>query len=386
MLRDPITAELALSPYVSVVTSRAGALTILRDHDRFSQWDGCFRSPSGELVHIGNVTTEADLVPISSASSLLPDSNIGPYCFAQTPVFLDPPRHTRFRRLLVTDWAADAAVAVLEPRLLRRARELLSGPRDGTSFEFMKPVAAMFSAELLAAFFGGAPAVWSDLTLQHPSIRGPQTNDGCAVDLLAVFQRHIWHYMMDCARAPADDAISRMILHHQAGDGLTLGEIHTLVIQMALIANDTVILTLGSLARTLAENPHLRRTLAGDSDAIRRFQGDFLRVRPPLRGLYRRSNGPSSIRGLEVPANHGLFVDLKLAGRDAGTRGGRGHLAFGAGIHRCPGRRLALMAGSVMAAVLSEMAHLQICGGGLTEDPRALLEGPHELWLEKKEL
>jgi cytochrome P450 len=382
VLRDPVTGDLTLGSCVTAVTSRAGALAVLRDGDRFLQWDGSFRTPAGDLVSVGEQPGETVLVPISSVSSLTPDCDTGPYCFAQTPVFLDGPRHARFRRLLAADWMVETAGPPLAPLLRRRARELLAGAGGRTAFEFMRSVATRLSAEMLAAFFGGAAEEWSGLTLRHPSIWGKPADGDSAIDLLGEFQQHIWREMMDCVRGPADNAISRMILHHLAGDGLRLGEIHTVVLQMAVVANESVIRMLGSVARALAANPRARRELSGDDKAMRRFQGEILRMCPPIRGVYRRTISPSSAGGIDVPADHGVFVDLRLAGQDGAGPGERGHLAFGAGVHGCPGARLALTAGSALTAALCELPVLKVCEGGLSEVPSGLLEGPSELWLE----
>lgn len=173
--------------------------------------------------------------------------------------------------------------------------------------------------------------------------------------------------------------MSRMIKHSLAGDGLTPAEIQTLVLQMAVVANESIIRMLGSVAKALAADEGVRRGLCGDGRTAKRFQAEVLKASPPVRGLFRRTSVPSSVCGLDIPADYGVFVDLKLASQDGAEQG---HLAFGAGIHRCPGARLAMMAGSAVTAVLCEMPSLRICEGGLAEEPSGLLEGPSELWLE----
>jgi cytochrome P450 len=320
------------------------------------------------------------------------ECDVGPYCFAQTPIFLDRPHHTRFRRLLEADLALDAVPPGLEPAIQRRAEELLAPGRRTAPVEFMASVAAVLSAEVLATFFGGDPSAWSDLTLRHPAIWGkPEGNDD-AVDMLGAFQRHIWQAMMERKRSPTGDAMSRMIQHSVAGGGLRLGEIHTLVLQMAVVANESIIRMLGSVAKAVAEDAPARHDLSVDRRAIHSLLARVLRACPPIRGLYRRSAVPVSVSGLDLPADHGVFVDLKLAGHHDAQRGvingnsdstpGRSHLAFGAGIHRCPGARLAMMAGSALGGALSGLSRLEICEGGLREVPSGLLEGPSELWLE----
>jgi hypothetical protein len=68
-MRDPVTGDLALGPHVTVVTSHDEALAVLRDCDRFLQWDGSFRTASGELVQVGAVPAGTDVVVLGSTSS-----------------------------------------------------------------------------------------------------------------------------------------------------------------------------------------------------------------------------------------------------------------------------------------------------------------------------
>src|SRR5207247_699013 len=77
------------------------------------------------------------LVPVPSLSSLIPASDVAPFGFAQTPVFLDQPQHTRFRRLMVGAWELGAAARALKERTASLAAGLLRRAADGR-VEFMR--------------------------------------------------------------------------------------------------------------------------------------------------------------------------------------------------------------------------------------------------------
>src|SRR5262249_3068495 len=149
---------------------------------------------------------------------------------------------------------------------------------------------------------------------------------------------------------------------------------------MTFAANESVMRFLGSVAKTLAADPDLRSRLRGDAVGTERLIGDVLRKQPPLRGVFRRTERACSAGGLSFPPEGRVFVDFKHANLD--NAASRGHLAFGTGIHRCPGAALAMMEASAIARTLCALPSLAIAARGYREDPFVFLEGPSELWLE----
>jgi cytochrome P450 len=394
-LRDPVTGELALGDQVVVLDTYDAVRSAMRDPSSFPQWDGCFRSAGGGLIFPGDDAGDQALVPIPSLSRLTPVTDRGPFCHAQTPLFLDPPAHTRFRRLLVEDWAVDSAARALRPQVRRLVSEAIAQASRQPSFDFMRSVAARVSPATLALFFGDDPGPWTEFTLKHPAVWGSPDADGDETDVLEPFQRHLWDVMSHRVQAPGADAISRMVQHSLAGDGLTFGEIQTLVVQMAVIANESTMRLLGSVAAVLARRPALRARLRQDKAAVPRLVEEVLRSSPPVRGVFRRTVRACSAAGLTVPAEQGLFVDLKRAGQSTGAledtepagiglerRSDRRNLAFGMGIHRCAGASLAVMQAAVTAEVLCQLPSMRIPAGGLAEVARDSVEGPSWLLLE----
>lgn len=388
MLRDK-AGSLSAGPRVTTISRYAASAEVLKRHQDFLQWDGTYAGEDGRLLLADELDEygTGKLTLAKSASRLTPESGTGPFCFAQTPLFLDRPEHTRFRRLLVGAWDLGTAERALEHRTASLAVDLLSSAAAAGTAEFMSAVAVPLSATVLAWFFGAEPRSWIDFTHQHawaPSAGSPDDGRG-----VAAFQRRIWALLTASTRSPRDDAVSRMTWHRTGEEALRPAEIATLVLQMGFVANESTIRYLGSLARALAADPGLRARTRGNAAAARRLAEDIMRIYPPIRGVFRRTERECAVGGVTVPPGHGVFIDLRQANREiapagsrpAGTPGNRGHLSFGTGIHRCPGAALVAMEASALIGALCELPVLRVADAGWREDPNGLLEGPSELWL-----
>jgi cytochrome P450 len=393
MLRDDL-GQLIFAPQVTVVEDFETSTEILRQHQHFLQWDGSFITADGRLALLGQLENDsaAGAIPVASASRLQPESDRGPFCFAQTPVFLDEPEHTRFRRLLAETWQTGSAARALESQTALLAEDLLHSAVTGPPVEFIRSVATPLSATVLAWFFGGPPDPWIELALGQQS-RTPQ-NEAASLPSVTAFQQHVWDLLGRRNRVPENDTVSRMVRHDARGDAFRPAEIATLILQTALVSNETVIRLLGSVAAAMAERSDFRLPSDGDAQRISQLVGSVLRDHPPLRGVFRRAAHQCTVGGTEFQPGAGIFVDIKRANRYSSTALGPGqaanaatssggHLSFGAGIHRCPGAALATMEAVVLARALCALPSLRIASAsdGPAEEPAGLLEGPASLWL-----
>jgi cytochrome P450 len=394
-MRDLVTGDLALSGAVQVIGTYDAARSVLCDPISFPQWDGNFRSADGTVVFVDKATTGRAMVPIPSRAALIPRTEHGPFCHALTPIFLDPPAHTRFRRLLVQDWAIGPTARAVAPRVRQIATNIMTSADSKRPLDFMSSVASVISPASLAFFFGDDPGTWIRFTAEHPAVRRLVDYRGDGTEILEPFQQHIWNLMSRRRHSAGEDALSRMVRHSQAGDGLTFAEIHSLVVQMAVVANESTMRLLGSVAGVLAQSPGVRARLCTDRAAVPRLVDAVLRQRPPLRGVFRRALGPRVAGGIEIAAGQGLFIDFKRAARqmtplpalpqfhaELGQAGHGQNLAFGVGIHRCAGARLARMQASIVAEVLCSLPSIRISEDGLQGSPRDMAEGPSRLLLE----
>lgn len=109
---------------------------------------------------------------------------------------------------------------------------------------------------------------------------------------------------------------------------------------------------LSSALKLIAERPDLQRLLRNEHGRIPNFVEETLRMESPVKGDFRLSRVPTSVGGVDIPAGAIMMVLNGAANRDprhfddpasfdVARPNARHHLAFGRGIHTCPGAPLA---------------------------------------------
>src|SRR5690606_3627386 len=109
---------------------------------------------------------------------------------------------------------------------------------------------------------------------------------------------------------------------------------------------------LSSALRIIAEQPELQKTLRSEPDRIPNFIEETLRFESPIKGDFRLAKTPTTIGGVDVSAGTIMMLVNGAANRDPrqfsdpndfdiDRRNARTHIAFGRGVHSCPGAPLA---------------------------------------------
>ena len=115
---------------------------------------------------------------------------------------------------------------------------------------------------------------------------------------------------------------------------------------------ETTVRLLGSAVQVLAEDPELQPLLRADRDLIPNFVEESLRTESPVRGDFRMAKVPVTVGGVDLPAGTIVMLVNAAANRDPATfadphvfdvrrANARHHVAFGRGVHSCPGAPLA---------------------------------------------
>ena len=103
--------------------------------------------------------------------------------------------------------------------------------------------------------------------------------------------------------------------------------------------------------KLLAEDPELQDRLRNDRERIPDFIEEALRIESPVKTNFRMARLTTTLGGVKIPAGSPLMLLLPAADRDArrfecpeqfdvDRPNAREHLAFGRGIHSCPGAPL----------------------------------------------
>jgi cytochrome P450 len=322
---------------------------------------------------------------------------------AEPPSMLvvDPPDHTRYRRLVGRAFTP-RAVAALEPRVQRLAEELLDGlARDARGGPvdlvagYAAPLPVLVIADLLGVpsdrmtdflRWGAAAAATLDPGLPF---RRFLTGDRALRELHAFLRDHFARLRRD----PGEDLVSRLVTaaDDPATDdpttddrALTDRELHATVMLLLGAGFETTVNLLGNavLALDAARDQWdaLRADPAGWPGAVE----ESLRHDSPVQVTGRTARTDTVLGGTPLAAGDRVTVLLGAANRDPAvfpeparfdvTRANaREHLAFSAGAHYCVGAGLARLEGVVALRAVSErFPALRVAGPPVRRDLRTL--------------
>ena len=265
---------------------------------------------------------------------------------------LDPPRHTRLRRMLTGEFTG-RRMKRLEPRIVELVQTQLdamekAGPPNDLVANFALPIPSLVICELL-----GVP--YDDREdFQHRSAR--QLDLSIPFDERIELQREGRAYMhalvSGARRSPGDDMLGMLVREH--GDELTDDELVGICSLLLLAGHETTsnMLSLGTLA--LLRHPDQLASVRDDPDAVGPAVEELLRWLSIVHsGIPRITTTDVELAGVQIPKHQLVFVSLPSGNRDPGfidnpetldiSRGAMGHLAFGHGVHHCLGAPLARM-------------------------------------------
>lgn len=139
----------------------------------------------------------------------------------------------------------------------------------------------------------------------------------------------------------------------------------TIMLTLFSAAGESTASLLGSAAWILVDRPGVQEQLRADPQLLGAFIEETLRFEPPFRGHYRHVRHDTSLGGVPVPANSHLLLLWGAANRDPAhfdepnefrldRSGGKGHIAFGKGVHFCVGAALARLEAQIVLRTLLE--------------------------------
>jgi cytochrome P450 family 150 subfamily A5 len=115
---------------------------------------------------------------------------------------------------------------------------------------------------------------------------------------------------------------------------------------------ETTVRLIGTALRRIADEPETQAQLRAHRDLVPRFIEETLRTEGPILGEYRLTVKTTELGGVHIPAGTPIFLANGAANRDprqfecpaefrVSRENVRRHIAFGHGIHTCPGAPLA---------------------------------------------
>jgi cytochrome P450 len=307
---------------------------------------------------------------------------------------LDPPDHTRLRRLLTAAFtrrrAEELAPRIQEltdgllDRLALRFAEL-AGPVDLIA-EFAYPLPIAVICELLGIpeEDRGEFRAWTG-PLVNPTMSGFETYANAATSMVD----YVRDLLARKRRTPTDDLLSALIAVRDQGDRLTEDELTSMVFLLLVAGHETTVNLIANGVRALLTHPEQWDLLRKEPERIGSAVEELLRYDGPLQtAIPTITSEPVEIDGVPVAAGEIVVISLLAANRDPArlpgaelldiTRPETPHLAFGHGIHRCVGAPLAQVEGRIALGSLIRRfdgLELAVPAAKLVRAPGLLMNG-----------
>ncbi|MDX1735416.1 MAG: cytochrome P450 [Halioglobus sp.] len=280
-----------------------------------------------------------------------------------TMITADPPRHKTYRTL-VNKVFNQARVDAMEDYMVTIVHELIDGFIDDGRCDFIRDFTTPLPVFVIADQLG-VPRDdlrdfkrWSDSFARRLSqMASPEEQVEDAENIVA-FQFYFADMVEKRRRDPRDDMITDLVTTtiEDPDNGetrpLNMEELQSLLQQLMVAGNETTTSAITGGMVNLIRNPGQLRALQEDPSGIPNAVEEILRMESPSAGLWRVVKRDTEVDGVQIPQGSLLMLRYHAANRDRALfehpndmdirRGNADdHIAFGQGIHFCPGAMLA---------------------------------------------
>ncbi|MGY5138122.1 cytochrome P450 family protein [Streptomyces nigrescens] len=291
---------------------------------------------------------------------------------------MDPPDHTRVRRLVVKAFTPGRVEALRAP-VRRIADELLDAMAERGRADLIADYAGPLPIAVICDLLGIPDRdrrdflAWSD-ALITPDPSRPELMKQAIGAMLEFYTG-----LIGAKRAePGDDLLSDLIAVRddaaagEDGDRLTEDELTSLAFLILFAGYENTVHLIGNAVLALLDHPDQLRQLQRNPAELPAAVEEFLRFDGPSPLSIRRfPKEDMEIGGVRIPAGESVLLSIASANRDPARfpapdtldrgRDLSGHLAMGHGIHYCLGAPLArLEAVTALDALLGRFPELRL--------------------------
>ncbi len=309
-------------------------------------------------------------------------------------VLMDPPEHTRVRRLVAQAFTPRRVEAMI-PRVRQIADDLLTemiaaGPPADLMEAYALPLPVMVICELLGVPYADRDRFrrWSTVVMSTTAYSGAQVDEA-----FNEFSDYLWDQIDARREQPTDDLLSALVSAHDEGGRLSDAELVTIAGTLLVAGHQNTVNQIGNFAYTLLDSD-LLEGLRAEPELLSTALEELLRFVPLGHGISfaRVATADVDLSGTRIAAGEAVLVSPQAANRDPDVfddpdtlrldRGDNPHMTFGYGMHHCLGAPLARMELRVaferLIATLPQLrlavpaGEVRWLSGLLAQGPRAL--------------
>lgn len=269
-------------------------------------------------------------------------------------IYTDPPKHTRYRRL-VNKGFTPRMVGLLEQFLEHRSKLIIDTVIDRGECDFVEDLAAELPLQAIAEIMGVPQEdrhlifQWSNdmIGMDDPEYEGDPT--------AAAMSLYAYSHELAAQRAvdPQDDIMTKLINAEIEGDRLSELEIDVFMLLLSVAGSETTRNATTHGMHALLTHPEQFEALKADPEGLLPTAIDeMIRWATPVHHFRRTATADCEIGGQAIAENDRVVLWYASANRDESvfddpdsfdiTRSPNDHIAFGGGgAHYCLGANLA---------------------------------------------
>ena len=299
-------------------------------------------------------------------------------------IFMDPPEHTRLRKLLNKGFSP-AAVEGLRPQVEAIVDQMLKPLRRGSEVELMREFANPMPVRIILEMLGIPQELrdtfvnWSRAIAvfrgnPNRTVEEARAAQDALIQLTEFFRKTV----AERRRNKGSDLISLLIDIEEEGEVQTEEELYAQCIALLFAGHETTRNLIGNGMYTLLRHPQETAELREKPEMIRSAVEEILRYESPVQFTARVLKEDIEVCGQQIRKGWTVLCMLGAANRDPKQfrdpnqldlkRLNNQHLAFSAGLHFCIGAQLARLEGQI--AILNLVQRF----------PEMQLTGPRPEW------